>query len=244
MSVRQFDANSNIERFTLKHSTTGQGLTGLTFETSGLIVSTICDNEATPAIYTVAAGNVEDIAALGTYAAPTASKCRFKQVDATNHKGLYEFQFADARYSVASSKRLVISATGAANLLDADYEIELVRYDPFDGVRLGLTALPNAAADAPGGLPISDAGGLDLDTKLANAVPTTAAVADKVLVRNIAGGSDGGRTVTSALRLLRNKWTLAGGTLTVTEEDDTTSAWTAAVTSDAAANPIIGSDPT
>ncbi|KKM69100.1 hypothetical protein LCGC14_1454230 [marine sediment metagenome] len=32
-----------------------------------------------------------------------------------------------------------------------------------DAVRGGMTALPNAAADAAGGLPISDAGGLDLD---------------------------------------------------------------------------------
>jgi len=38
-----------------------------------------------------------------------------------------------------------------------------VSYDPTDAVRIGLTALPNAAADAAGGLPISDAGGLDLD---------------------------------------------------------------------------------
>ena len=36
-------------------------------------------------------------------------------------------------------------------------------YDPNDSVRLGITSLPNAAADAGGGLPISDAGGLDLD---------------------------------------------------------------------------------
>jgi hypothetical protein len=35
--------------------------------------------------------------------------------------------------------------------------------NPTDAVRFGLTALPNAAADAAGGLPISDAGGLDLD---------------------------------------------------------------------------------
>jgi hypothetical protein len=37
-----------------------------------------------------------------------------------------------------------------------------------DGVRAGLTALPNAAADAAGGLAISDAGGLDLDTTDSN----------------------------------------------------------------------------
>src|SRR5574343_1842842 len=40
---------------------------------------------------------------------------------------------------------------------------------------LSGTALPAAAADAAGGLPISDAGGLDLDTKLANTNEITAA---------------------------------------------------------------------
>jgi len=40
---------------------------------------------------------------------------------------------------------------------------------------LGGTALPDAAADAAGGLPISDVGGLDLDTKLANTNEVTAA---------------------------------------------------------------------
>lgn len=40
---------------------------------------------------------------------------------------------------------------------------------------LAGTALPDAAADAAGGLPISDAGGLDLDTKLANTNEVTAA---------------------------------------------------------------------
>lgn len=53
--------------------------------------------------------------------------------------------------------------------------VQLVTYNPFDSVRLGLTALPNAAADAAGGLPISDAGGLDLDAKLANTNEVTAA---------------------------------------------------------------------
>jgi hypothetical protein len=42
-----------------------------------------------------------------------------------------------------------------------------VSFDYTDTVRLGLTALPNAAADAAGGLPVSDAGGLDIDTLLA-----------------------------------------------------------------------------
>ncbi len=40
---------------------------------------------------------------------------------------------------------------------------QVVAFDPYDTVRMGMTALPNAAADAAGGLPISDAGGLAMD---------------------------------------------------------------------------------
>ena len=72
-------------------STTGAGLTGLLFSSTGLIISTIADNEATATAYTAAGSTTETITTLGTYAAPTATKCRFKEVDATNHKGLYEF---------------------------------------------------------------------------------------------------------------------------------------------------------
>lgn len=71
---------------------------------------------------------------------------------------------------------------------------------------------------------------------------STADIADKILGRNLAGGSDGGRTVQDALRSLRNKSAIAGGTLTVYEEDDTTSAWTATVTT-AAGDPLSAIDP-
>jgi hypothetical protein len=67
-------------------------------------------------------------------------------------------------------------------------------------------------------------------------------IADRVLARNIAGGSDSGRTVTSALRRIRNRNAIAAGTLTVYQENDTTSAWTAAVTT-TAGNPISEVDP-
>jgi len=46
--------------------------------------------------------------------------------------------------------------------------IQLTDVDLFDAVRGGMTALPNAAADAGGGLPISDTGGLDLDAMNTN----------------------------------------------------------------------------
>lgn len=61
----------------------------------------------------------------------------------------------------------VILSFTLTDCLPISYTIKTVAYDPEDAVRLGLAALPNAAADAAGGLPISDAGGLDLDAKLA-----------------------------------------------------------------------------
>jgi hypothetical protein len=139
--IKKHGSTSNIERFTIKNSSTGVGLTGLTEASAGLIISTICNNEATATTYTQAGSTIETIAALGTYAAPTATKCRFKEVDATNHKGLYEFQIADARYAIASARSVAISVTGAASLLDADYEIQLVSFDPYDAADLGLSTL-------------------------------------------------------------------------------------------------------
>lgn len=123
--LRKHSSTSNLIKFVLKHATTGVGLTGISSASSGLIISTIADNEAAATTYTVAGSTIETIAALGTFAAPTATKCRFKEVDAANHPGLYEFQFADARFSVASAKRLVISVSGVTDLLDSDYEIQL-----------------------------------------------------------------------------------------------------------------------
>jgi hypothetical protein len=71
-------------------------------------------------------------------------------------------------------------------------------------------------------------------------------VADALLDRNMATGTDSGspsvRTVRQALRFLRNKWSIAAGTLTVTKEDDSTSSWTAAITT-TAGNPVSGADP-
>lgn len=72
-------------------------------------------------------------------------------------------------------------------------------------------------------------------------------IADAILDRDMATGTDSGsttvRTVRQALRFLRNKWSISGTTLTVTKEDDTTSSWTAALTATAGANPITASDP-
>jgi hypothetical protein len=72
-------------------------------------------------------------------------------------------------------------------------------------------------------------------------------IADAILARDIGSGSGAGslneRTVRSALRTVRNKTGVSAGTLTVYKEDDSTTAYTAAVTTNAAADPIVSIDP-
>ena len=72
-------------------------------------------------------------------------------------------------------------------------------------------------------------------------------IADAILKRDWSSVTgEAGRSVLNALRFLRNKWSVSGTTLTVTKEDDSTSAWTATLTTTAAsgADVITSSDPT
>src|SRR5574343_1768324 len=89
--------------------------------------------------------------------------------------GYYRLDLPDAAVASSAGVNGVMVGGTVTGMIVIGCYVPLVDHDPYDGVRLGLTALPNAAADAAGGLPISDAGGLDLDAKLANTNEVTAA---------------------------------------------------------------------
>lgn len=155
--------------------TTGAGLTGLTEASAGLIIATIANNEAATTRYRASSSEVETIATLGTYAAPSSGKCRFKEVDATNHPGLYEIQLENARFSVASAKELTVSIHGATNLAQQDFVVPLTSFDPYDPVRAGLTCLPNVNNGTTGGLLVHGSGTTGLNTTSGKAPATVAA---------------------------------------------------------------------
>lgn len=83
----------------------------------------------------------------------------------------------------------------------------------------------------------------------AHAAAELNAIADAILDRNMTTGTDSGtnstavRTVRQALRRLRNKEAISGGTGTVYKEDDSTTSWTYAATT-AAGDPLTAVDPT
>jgi hypothetical protein len=78
--------------------------------------------------------------------------------------------------------------------------------------------------------------------------PTVTDIADGILARNLDSSGNGGdatneRTVRSALRAMRNKVVVTGGSVTVYKEDDATTAWTGSVSNitDVTVNPTGGS---
>jgi len=87
------------------------------------------------------------------------------EVDATDAPGLYRVDWPDAAF--AAGVRVVILTVKHADIQTSSKEIEIdaeVSVTEWNGVKLATTnPLPNAASDAAGGLPISDAGGLDMD---------------------------------------------------------------------------------
>lgn len=124
----------------------GRGLTGLTNASGGLVAYQIREGQSSATAITLSAGTV------GTW-----SSGGFKEVDATNLPGVYELGIPDVALSTGNS--VIIMLKGATNMVPVICEIEIDAYDPQDATRLGLTALPNAAAGANGGLPTGDASG-------------------------------------------------------------------------------------
>ena len=103
------------------------------------------------------------------------------------------------------------------------------------------TASYTAPLDAAGTRTAVGLASANLDTQLGD-LPTANENADALLGRNVSGGSSAGRTVKQALHVLRNKTEIGAGTLTVYDTDDTTTSFTAAVTT-TAGDPISAIDP-
>ena len=120
----------------------------------------------------------------------------------------------------------------SVTIANATYSAVTVRVDPtqtFSGVTVGVS---NIQAGTYSGVTV----GVNNVT-----AGVGSSIADRTLARSLAGNADGGRTVQDAFRVLRNRTQIDGSTITVYQEDDTTSAWTGSVTT--AANSISQVNP-
>jgi len=122
-------------------STTGGRKTGLAYNTSSLT-----------AYYTRNGGSPTAITLATLAAANSAwSSGGFKELDATNKPGWYRLDLPDAAVATGADS-VGLCIRGATGMVQVDIEIQLEAIDAQDTVRAGLTALPNAAAEAAGGL--------------------------------------------------------------------------------------------
>lgn len=147
-------------------------------------------------------------------------------------------------------------------VINATVDQALADYDPPTHAELttGLAAADDAVLSAISSLNDLSAAEVnaEVDAALADydgptkaemdagfaAVPTATDNADALLKRDWTSVTgEAARSVLNALRSLRNRVGISSGTVTVYKEDDTTSAWTAAATTDANADPITEVDP-
>ena len=129
----------------------------------------------------------------GTAAAPTNSA---SEVDATNAPGEYKVTLTSAEAQTPIGKLAGASSTADVSIIP---------------VSIAFEHIPDAAPDAAGGLPVSDAGGLDLDTLLGALNGHTAQTGDSFAIVN---GDHGLVSIQDDIDALQAKivGTLAAGT--------------------------------
>lgn len=132
--------------------TTGAGLTGISNNTSGLLAHYIREGESSSNPIAIVS------AVIGTFTAGGII-----EIESSAMPGLYQIGLPNAVCS-ANAKSATVYYFGAANMVPSLLEIELTATDNQDGVRYGMTALPNAAAAASNGLPTAGAGAFQIST--------------------------------------------------------------------------------
>jgi hypothetical protein len=109
------------------------------------------------------------------------------ELDSTNVKGLYKLALTTGHTDTLGELQIHVTATGAD---PTDITHQVIAADLGDSVRLGLTALPNAAAGASGGLPLAaDASGRVDVLKINGTSQTARDIGASVLVGDKTGFS-------------------------------------------------------
>jgi hypothetical protein len=237
------------------------GATGLTASTSGLSARYNRTRTASVSIPLVARTIAQAWTAGG-----------FAEVDATNMPGVYRLDIPDAALA-AGADDVTVVVRGASGTNGAVMTVKLssgglTSAQTASAVWGASPAGYNDATTFGGVVNQTDSVVNGIDTQVQDvpsqvweqtrATHTTAGtfgaklqdnvLADELLSRDVGSGSGAGtvneRTVRSALRGLRNKTTVINNEMTVYKEDDTSTAWSATVSSSDSSKTITGVDPT
>jgi hypothetical protein len=148
--------------------------------------------------------------------------------------GFYKLALTTSHTDTLGDLALHVTATGA----DATDKVWQVLAD-----LPGTSPTAAAIADAVWDEATADHTTAGTFGKKTGDAPTATENADALLKRDMSAVTgEAARSPLNALRWLRNRWGISGGTLTVYKENDTDAAWTAATTQ-TASNPTTASDP-
>jgi hypothetical protein len=131
MDLRNHGQTENIVQFKLPDAT-------LDFETTGLEIYIQVMGQSGSILYKADEGDVEDISAIGTWAAPSTDKIRFAP---TTVPHLYELHIANAVFAITGATKLSIHVF-APSLPDEGVSYEIGLNAPIgsvvDGIKKGV----------------------------------------------------------------------------------------------------------
>lgn len=124
MTAARVAAGNPIIRVYIE-DTDGLALPDLAFGTSGLLIQYQRELVATASSFS--GSNLETITTIGTYAAPTSGKARFKEMSSTTMQGWYEIHLPQAAVGTGDASRTLQGmVSGVTGMRDCPFEIELV----------------------------------------------------------------------------------------------------------------------
>lgn len=155
--------------------------------------------------------------------------------------GQYYYEFASGEVDTLGWIAVNVQKTACRQY---NAVVQVMAYDYAAGTNLGLTYLDAAITTRMASFTYTappstnDIWTFSPRTLTSGAAPSATTIADAVLNRKLDSTGDGTdtlneRTVRSALRAMRNKVAVASGVMTVTKEDDATTAWTASLSNTA-----------
>lgn len=217
----------------IRSALSGEGLTGLTFDSAGLTAFYALPRQAA---LQIPLAELADVTA--AYVAGG-----FIEVDATNMPGWYRFDLPDAAlgsdWNAVTECSSSIQLQGAADMEQTPIEFALTATDQQDSFNASMTSID---------VPVSSR--LSSQVYFDQVPPWTAdlieLVAQRTLLQNwtdFAAEDVPLFCVFNAMRALRNRVTVNAGVLTVYKEDGTTVAYTCNLTQQAGAAPIIAQTP-
>jgi hypothetical protein len=171
------DSTNVVRYFMMRKVSDGTAFTGG--------VATTFDLQYTREL-TASAAKIDGI--VGTGGAATHVDNKVFELDATSSPGLYMVCFPDAAFATGADQVTLVLKYDATVFTEAQ-NIQLVDFDPFDAVRMGMTALPNAAAEAAGGLATSAGGATGIDDL---ATPTNITAGTITTVTNLTNAPTSG----------------------------------------------------